>query len=251
MTLQSNNIIQGEQVIPGDLPFDYQGEALDFKLSVGKVTSIIGSKYSGKSQWLKAMCGLNDPLSGSVYIHGINTFYLSSTDWTMMRMKVAYLHADTALLSAANGLSNVLAPAIYHQLYKDLSKQSLTEKALILLDEIDPELNLHDLPAYISKEHQFKIAVARALMLKPDVLVLNNPFTHYDNDTKYQFQNYLANKVKDGLSILITTNDITFALNHSDNIIFAEQDMLHCFDSKSSLESCTIPSINEYMQQAI
>ena len=71
----------------------------------------------------------------------------------MTRIKVAYLHEDTALLSAANGLINVLAPALYHQLDKKLNKQLLAEKALELLEEIDPKINLDDLPAYITKEH--------------------------------------------------------------------------------------------------
>ncbi len=248
MMMHNQNIIRCRQLIPGDLPFDYHGDALDFELAAGKVSSIIGPNFSGKSHWLRAICGLDEQLSGSVYIHGTNTSDISAANWPMMRMKVAYLHADTALLSAANGLINVLMPALYHQLYEDYTNQSLTEKALVLLEEIDAELNLHDLPAYISKEHQFKIAFARALLLKPDVLVLDHPFTHFDNDTKYQFQNYLAGLVKSGVSILISTHDINYALNNSDSIIFTGQKNLHCFDSRSEIETCTIPVINEFMK---
>ena len=163
-------------------------------------------------------------------------------------MKTAYLHADTALLSAANGLMNVLAPALYHQLDKKQNKQLLVEQALSLLEEIDSELNLEDLPAYISKEHQFKIATARALLLKPDILVLDTPFTHFDIDTKAQFQQFLANKVAKGLSLLLVTHDIPYALNYSDRIIFAEQDKLHHFDSKQEILNSNNPVINQYIK---
>ena len=246
--MQNNSIIQCKQLIPGELPFDYQGNALDFELATGQIVSILGSSNAGRSHWLKTICGLEEPLSGSVTIHGINTLNFSAKDWVETRMKVAYLHADTALMSAANGLINVLIPALYHRLDKKDKNVILTVKALSLLEEIDPRLNLHDLPAYISKEHRFKIAVARVLLLEPDVLVLNRPFVHFDNDTKIQFQEFLTNQVKKGLSIITATQDIHFALNNSDKIIFAEQENLHLFDSKQEVLNCDIPVVNEYIK---
>ncbi len=247
--MQSNSIINCEQLIPGDLPFDYQGKALNLKLGRGEVTSIIGPNYSGKGNWIRAICGLEDQLSGKVYINGINTLNLSEKDWTMTRMKVAYLHEDTALLSAANGLINVLAPALYHQLDKNCKEQLLAEKALELLEEIDPEINLDDLPAYITKEHQYKIAVARALLLEPDVLVLNNPFAHFNSDSKHQFQTFLKKQVERGLSLLIMTHDIPYALNISDKIIFAHKENLHYFSCREDVLHSDIPEVNEFINR--
>ncbi len=246
--MQNNSIIQCRQLIPGELPFDYPGKALDFELAAGQIISMIGSSYAGRSHWLKTICGLEDPLSGSVFIHGKNTLNFSAKDWVTARMKVGYLHADTALMSAANGLINVLAPALYHQLDKKDKNVILTVKALTLLEEIDPGLNLHDLPAYISKEHRFKIAIARTLLLEPDALVINRPFTHFDNDSKIQFQEFLARQVKKGLSIIIATRDIPYAINNSDKIIFAGQENLHIFDSKQEILNCDIPVISEYIK---
>ncbi|NOQ87831.1 MAG: ATP-binding cassette domain-containing protein [Gammaproteobacteria bacterium] len=247
--MQNNSIIHCEQVIPQELPFDYHGNALNFELANGEVTSIIGPDYSGKGNWIRTICGLEDQSSGNIYIKGKDTLNLSAKDWTMTRMKVAYLHEDTALLSAANGLANVLAPALYHQLDKNLKKQLLTEKALDLLEEIDPEINLDDLPAYISKEHQYKIAVARALLLEPDVLALNNPFSHFNHDEKKQFQSFLKKQVDRGLSLLLVTHDIPYALNISDKIIFADQKNVHYFDSRQAILNCDIPEVNEFINR--
>ena len=121
--MQSNHIIHCENLIPQELPFDYAGSALDFELHTGEVTSIIGPNYSGKGNWIRTLCGLEDPSSGELFIKGINTADLSAEDWTLTRIKVAYLHEDTALLSAVNGLVNVLLPALYHKLDKKLKKQ--------------------------------------------------------------------------------------------------------------------------------
>ncbi|VAW51495.1 hypothetical protein MNBD_GAMMA05-2091 [hydrothermal vent metagenome] len=240
-------IIQCENLIPRDLPFKYQGDALDFKMDKGEVTCIIGPNYSGKGVWIRTLSGLEDPQCGKISLNGIDTQNLSAEEWTRSRMKIAYLHEDTALLSAANGLINVLAPALYHQLDKTLKKSLLTEKALELLEEIDPDINLDELPAYISKDHQYKIAVARALLLEPDVLVLNNPFAHFNSDSKYKFQAFLKNQIKKGLSILFITHDVHYAIDISDNIIFASKENLLQFDSKQALLNCNIPIVREFM----
>ena len=245
--MHNNAIIQCEQLIPEELPFEYHGDALDLKLGAGEVISIIGPDYSGKGNWLRAICGLEDQQSGSVYIKGLNTMNLDAEDWTMTRMKVAYLHEDTALLSAANGLANVLAPALYHHLDKDLKKQLLAEKALDLLEEIDPHINLNDLPAYLTKDHQFKIAVARALLLQPDVLALNNPFVHLTRDSKNKFKAFLENQVSQGLSIIMVTHDTRYALDISDKIIFTNQENLIYFDSKQAILDSDIPVVNQFI----
>ncbi len=250
--MPGNTIIQCQQVIPDDLAFEYQGKALDIDIACSEIISIIGPQYSGKSHWLKTICGLQQQLSGNITIHGIDTLHLSAEDWAMTRMKVAYLHADTALMSAANGLDNVLAPALYHQLDKTLKNdpknEALTEKALNLLKEIDPELNLDDLPAYLSKQQRFKIAVSRVLLLDPDALVLDKPFTHFDHDSKRQFQRFLANRVNNGLSLLLLSDDVQYVLYTSDRIIFVDRENLYHFDSKQAILNCDIAVVNEHLR---
>jgi len=248
--MQNQSIIQCEQVIPQELPFDYPGDTLNFELSGGEVTSIIGPNYSGKGNWIRTICGLEDQSCGSIYIKGIDTSDLSAKDWAMTRMKVAYLHEDTALLSAANGLINVLAPALYHHLDKNLKKQLLVEKALELLEEIDPKINLDELPAYLTKAHRYKIAVARALLLEPDVLALNNPFHHFNHEEKKQFQSFLKAQVNKGLSLLLVTHDIPYALDISDKIIFTDQKNIHYFDSRQAILNGDIAEVNEFMNNS-
>jgi len=245
--MQNNTIIKCNQLIPQELPFEYHGDALDFELGAGEVITIIGPDYSCKGNWLRAICGLEEQQSGSVHIKGVDTLNLSEKDWTITRMKVAYLHEDTALLSAANGLTNVLAPALYHHLDEGQKKQLLVEKALQLLEEIDPEINLDDLPAYLTKDHQYKIAVARALLLEPDVLALNNPFAHFNSDSKYKFQLFLKKQVEKGLSLLLVTHDTPYALSISDKIIFANRENLIYFDSVEALLNSDIAMVNQFI----
>ena len=245
--MQNETIIRCQQLIPGQLGFDYKGKALDLELGRGEVISIIGPNYSGKGNWLRTICGLEDQSAGKVYIKGIDSSYISAEDWAKIRMSIAYLHEDTALLSAANGLMNVLIPALYHRLDEAPEKPLLAERALNLLEEIDPQIILDELPAYLSKVHQYKIAVARALLLEPDVLALNNPFAHFNSDSKHQFQVFIENQVKKGLSLMMVTHDISYALDISDKIIFVSREDLFYFDSKQAIFNCDVPIVNKFI----
>jgi ABC-type polar amino acid transport system ATPase subunit len=243
------SLISCRNLTPTGLLTGFRGPALDIDMAPGELVNIIGPVYEDKSTWLKTMCGLNEQATGDVELLGVNTHRLTSTDWAQSRMKVAYVHADTALLSAANGLMNVLAPAIYHRIDEIVCKQLLAERALDLLEEIDPELNLDDLPAYISEDQRFKIAVARALMLDPDVLVLDNPFINFDRNVRKDFQDYLNDKIKQGLSILMVTQDIRYALSHSDRIIYVDDENLRIFDSVTDLRHSDLAAITRYLRQ--
>ena len=247
----NEHIISCNRLIPEWLPFEYSGKALDMHIDRGEVISIIGPDYSGKGNWLRTICELEEQHCGEIYINGLNTLELSATEWTMTRKNVAYLHDGTALLSAANGLMNVLLPAIYHQLDKDGDRQLLTERALELLEAIDPDIKLDTLPAYLSREHQYKIAIARALLLEPQVLALNNPFVHFNPDSKQRFQHFLEGQVRRGLSLLLVTHDIPYALSKSDKIIFANRDNLIMFDSPQAMSDCDISLVRHFIDDSI
>jgi ABC-type transporter Mla maintaining outer membrane lipid asymmetry ATPase subunit MlaF len=244
---QNEHIISCNQLIPEGLPFEYTGEVLNLYIDRGEVISIIGPDYSGKGNWLRTICGLEDPRCGEIYINGLNILKLSSSEWTKIRKKVAYLHEDTALLSAASGLMNVMLPAIYHQMDKNNNRQLLKERAQELLETIDPDIELDILPAYLSKDHQYKIAIARALLLEPDVLALNNPFAHFNPGSKQRFQHFLDDQVKHGLSLLLVTHDIPYALTNSDKIIFASRENLIFFDSPQAIKDCDLAVFRQFI----
>jgi ABC-type transporter Mla maintaining outer membrane lipid asymmetry ATPase subunit MlaF len=81
------------------------------------------------------------------------------------------------------------------------------------------------------------------------VLALNNPFAHFNPDSKHKFQGFLKNQVKQGLSLLIVTHDIGYVLDISDKIIFASRENMIYFDSPQAILDCDIPMVNRFIQQ--
>ena len=222
---------------------------LDLSIGKGEFVSIIGPDHELNSEWLKTLCGLSDEYSGSVSVLGIDMSHLTQAEWTMARMNVAYIHADTELMSASSGLMNVLAPAFYHRLDENGHRQLLIERALDLLEDIDPDLNLDDLPAYVSKQQRFKLALARALLLDPRVVGLDQPFIYFTRAERKRLQKYLAARVTLGLSLIVATDDMQFVMRYSSRIIYIDSEQLVTFDSVDALRHSTNTGVSRYLKQ--
>lgn len=244
MTTANNAIIQCQQVMPSELTFNHPCEGLTLDVYPGELISLIGPDYSGKSNWLKTLCGVEQQSNGEIKLLGQNIDTMSAKDWARTRTKIAYLPFDSALISAANVLQNVLLAARYHQLEKE---PVLEQRARDLLKELDEELRLNELPAYLRKDQQYKVALARALILEPAVLILDAPFTLFDIESTKKTQQYLLEKVRQGLSLIQISHDIPYVLESSTKFVFLNKEILHIFHSKRDVLNCDIPAVREYL----
>ncbi|HHO59755.1 MAG TPA: ATP-binding cassette domain-containing protein [Thiotrichales bacterium] len=242
--MQTQPIIQCHQIVPAELAFDYTGNHLNLALQPGQIISLIGPNYSGKTNWLRTMCGVEEAARGHVSLLGMNTDFMDADDWATARTRIGYIPFDFSLLSAANSIQNVVLAARYHQIG---NQAELADRAGELLHQLDPQLDVNELPAYLRKDQQYKVAIARALMLEPKALVLDSPFAFFDSLSRQQLQDYLLDKVAQGLSIVQISHDIPYVLAHSSQIIFTHQRFVHTFTSKQAIIDADTPEIRDYL----
>jgi len=240
-----NAIIQCQHAMPSELTFDHPSEGLTLDVYPGEFISLIGPDYSGKSNWLKTLCGIEQQSDGEIKLLGQNVDTMSAKDWAHARTKIAYLPFDTALISAANVLQNVLLAARYHRL---AAESVLEQRARDLLKELDEELQLDELPAYLRKDQQYKVALARALILDPAILILDTPFTFFDIESTEKAQQYLLKKVSEGLSVIQISHDMPYVLESSTKFIFLNKETLHIFHSKREVLNSNIPAVRQYLK---
>lgn len=218
---------------------------LDFVANAGNIISIIGPDQDDKSHWLKTIAGVISAASGQLNIAGkaVNTF--NQKDWVYMRTQFAYVHANTAILSAANALQNMMLPAMYH---KTGEADAVRGKAQQLLQDIDAGDNLERLPAHLKKEQRYKIAIARALILDPKVLFLDDAFSAIERPSMSHFYTFLLNKVRnDNLLLVLVSHDTQFTRQHSDQIIYISEHKMLQFDKTNRIQDCNDPEIREYL----
>ena len=126
--------------------------------------------------------------------------------------------------------------------------EDLRAKAQQLLQDIEAGDNLEQLPAHLTKEQRYKIAVARTLMLSPKALLLDSPFRPLNLPSTHQFKQFLLKQVtNNNLLLILVTHNTKFALEHSDQIIYVSEQQLLQFDKTNRIEKCNIQEVHDYL----
>ena len=243
--MNAPHLLECDRMIANLTEVEYNGEPLSMTADAGEIVSLIGPDYTGKSDWLKTMAGIYYPAAGDIQFSGRSFFELDDDEWTRMRQRNAYIRGNTALLSVASGLANVMLPARYHGLGDD---ETIKTRALNLIDELGANESLDELPAFLRRDQRFMLAVARALILDPDVLFLDNPFAFLDSQAITRFKNFLLQRVKQqGLTLIMLANDLDFTLHVADKVLFITTEKVYCFGSIAELKACNDDVVAEFI----
>jgi len=231
-----------------DIPYaDYSGSPVTFDIRRGDFVSLVGPDYNGKSEWLRTFAGLVEPLSGDVCCGDINTRCKTRAQWEQLRLQLGFVSSETRLLSAANGLANVMLPAKYHQL---ADGNELREKAIALMTELHVQYQNESLPAMMRRDQRYRLALARALMLEPEVLMLDSPFAHTDAAGANKLKQFLLERIrKQNTAMVMISHDIDFSLRHAQWIVFVTREQVYCFDKAEEFLSSPVEIIRNYLEK--
>ena len=149
---------------------------ISFSLSRGEAVSIMGPSGSGKSTLLYVLGALEPPTSGSVSLNGQNPFQLNTRQLAAFRNKeIGFVFQDHCLLPQCSVIENVLTPTLVC-----VTNQNHDERARALLDEVGLSGRLDHRPGALSGGEKQRVALARALILKPQLLLCDEPTGNLD-----------------------------------------------------------------------
>jgi predicted ABC-type transport system involved in lysophospholipase L1 biosynthesis ATPase subunit len=223
-------ILVAEGLIPRSRP---EHRPLDLKLDVGTINCLVGRNFTGKSAWLGAMAGLEPPAAGSLEIMAADVWSLEPEAWRLLRTNVAFITADAPLISWLDGLSNVTLPATYHSSERESSARA---QATELLEKLGYDGALDMLPAYLDRHHRSLLALARWLMLAPEMVFIDEPFELTDANSRLGMEAVLRWLAEDqGITLVISTHNLDFARKHSDTVLYADGTGLYVHPSWDSL----------------
>lgn len=181
---------------------------LSFQVGHSEFVSIIGPSGCGKSTLLNLAAGLDRPSEGTVSLHGAEVSGPSS-DVGFMLQKDMLLPWRTVLQNVEFGLEA-----------RDLSKAERRECALRELRRCRLEDFADRYPYQISGGQRQRAALARTLAIDPDVVLLDEPFSALDAQTKLILQKSFAQTIADSnLTTLLITHDLSEAVAMSDRIL--------------------------------
>jgi len=146
-------------------------ENVNWSAAAGEFWVIAGQQQSGKSDFLKMTAGLMSPMTGSYKLFGVETRDLGEAELPE-RLRVGFVFESGQLFNQLTIRENVALPLQYH---RDLPSVAAAQEVQTLLDlmELTPLADIT--PANISDKWRQRAALARALILKPEMLLLDNP----------------------------------------------------------------------------
>jgi len=150
---------------------------VSLRLGRGDAVAVMGPSGSGKSTLLYVLGALEPPTSGAVTLDGQNPFALGERELATFRNReVGFLFQDHCLLPQCSVLENVLTPTLVARGGVD----NYGERARALLEEVGLSHRIHHRPAELSGGEKQRAALARALMMRPSLLLCDEPTGNLD-----------------------------------------------------------------------
>lgn len=186
---------------------------IGFEIPTKSLIAIMGPSGCGKSTLLKALMGLEKCSSGSLHIEGRAPIPLAQ--WTLKQTTFGLVPQLPLLLPWKNALANILTAAP-----TDMNPSDANEQALRFLDRVGLREAEKLFPWQLSQGMAARVSLVRTLMMKSDVLLLDEPFAAIDATTRFHLQKWLLELVESfGQTALLVTHDPREALFLADKIL--------------------------------
>ncbi len=184
-------------------------QGCEFALAPGENVAIIGPSGAGKSTFLNLVSGLDAPTAGEVLYDGEPLTGLNPDGWADWRRgHVGFVFQFHFLLPDFSALENVLMPARL----RGAAGPAAQERALALLERMGLADRAEHLPGELSGGEQQRVAVARAYMNAPRLVLADEPFGNLDLQKGRELADLLLSLGRDeGCSLIVVTHDLTLA----------------------------------------
>jgi len=189
---------------------------IDFTVSPGDVTSIIGASGSGKSTLLRCINLLETPSSGEILFHGEDVTG-RKVNAAAYRARVGMVFQSFNLFSNMSVLDNCM---VGQRKVLGRSKAEARDKAMFYLDKVGMAPYINAKPRQISGGQKQRVAIARALAMEPEVLLFDEPTSALDPQMVGEVLEVMSTLAAEGLTMLIVTHEMAFARDVSHKIVF-------------------------------
>jgi putative ABC transport system ATP-binding protein len=189
---------------------------IDFDVPKGQFVAIMGASGSGKSTLLGLLAGLDSPTSGRIVLDGVDITKLEEDDMAKFRgQKLGFVFQSYQLIPTLNAEENVLLPA---ELTGANSSGGIG-RARDLLTRVGLKDRLDHYPVQLSGGEQQRVALARAFMVKPPILMADEPTGNLDSANGKQVLDLLISlNREEGTTLVLVTHDRELA-SHANRVI--------------------------------
>jgi putative spermidine/putrescine transport system ATP-binding protein/spermidine/putrescine transport system ATP-binding protein len=186
-------------------------EKMDFDIEEGTLVTLLGPSGCGKTTLLRMVAGLEEPTEGDIFIKGvrINDTPIHKRNLGMIFQNYALFPHKTIYENVAFGLK-----------YRNVSKEEINKKVKRALEMVRLPGVEGRMPSQLSGGQQQRIAMARAIVIEPDVLLMDEPLSALDENLREEMRREVDNLQQMlGVTTIFVTHDQREALSMSDKIL--------------------------------
>lgn len=193
-------------------------KGVDLKLFEGENLVVLGRSGTGKSVLIKVISGLLYPDEGTVNVLGQEVEELDEKELMLLRLKIGFSFQSSALYDSMTVRENLEFPLVRNK--RTLTRAEIDREVEEVLDSVGLLQALHQMPSELSGGQRKRIGIARTLILRPDIMLYDEPTAGLDPITCTEI-NSLINEVQQQYktSSIIITHDLTCAKEVGDRIV--------------------------------
>ncbi|MEA1937160.1 MAG: ABC transporter ATP-binding protein [Patescibacteria group bacterium] len=180
-------------------------KGVSFEINDGEFVAIMGSSGSGKSTLMYLLGFLDAPTSGEYYFEGHNTLKLDDDKLAEFRSeKIGFVFQSYNLLQRTSVLDNVMLPTTY---LRNCNLKEAKDNAINLLKRVGLRHRLNHRPNQLSGGEQQRVAIVRALVNNPRLILADEPTGNLDSRSGKEIMEILQNLSKEGRTIIMVTHE--------------------------------------------
>jgi len=191
---------------------------IDLDVYKGENVVVLGRSGSGKSVLIKIIAGLLKPDNGSVKVLGEEISKLNTKELRRIRLKIGFSFQGSALYDGMTVWENLEFPLVRNK--RELTRKQVNEAIEQVLEDVGLLQTIDQMPAELSGGQKKRIGIARMLILKPEIILYDEPTGGLDPVTCVEINN-LINKVQEqyNTSSIIITHDLSCARSTGDRLV--------------------------------
>jgi putative ABC transport system ATP-binding protein len=192
-------------------------KGISLRIDKGDFLAILGPSGSGKSTMMNLVGCLDTATEGEILLDGVNIETMGESNLAQIRgQKIGFVFQQFNLIPTLTTLENVMLPLEF----QDTDDSAAKRKAMELLKMVGLEDRMQHLPTQLSGGQMQRVAIARSLVVDPEIILADEPTGNLDSKTGEFIIEFLTKiHKKDGKTIIMVTHDVHLA-RYADRIVY-------------------------------